>query len=1016
MKKFLLLMLLFSSFSFLYAQEKVLKGIVTDETDQPVPGASIFIKGTSTGTVTGLNGEYSLKLPATATMISVSYIGYTTQEIRLTGKPVLNVKIVPSAIGLKDVVVVGYGSQKKATMTGSVVSVNARDLLKTPVANMATALIGRTPGLTTYQSSGQPGADGITLRIRGVETINGSNPLVLVDGVERDFTQLDPNEVESFSILKDAASTAVFGVRGANGVIIVTTKKGVEGAAKVSVTSNFSIQQPTRLPKMIGAEDFCRMYNEAQLNDVPTATPRFTDEDISKYSSKSNPLEYPNNDWFQLMLKPNALQQQHNVTISGGTKSTKYYTSVGYFTQDGLMKDYSSVLNRSLNNNYKYDRFNLRSNIDVDVTPTTKVGVMISGIISKTNDPGFNWSTLLASTPLSYPLIYEDKIIGSTINFAGSPLMSSIGQSLTEKNGNTIALTLNLNQNLDMITKGLSFRAMGSYDSYYSHNITSNQGYILYYINYLPDENGNNVRQLSPSGENSLVTDPSEDWARNRKVHGEAALEYKKSFGNNNLSGLLLTTLDKKWYTASTYSYIPNTYSGIVGRFTYDYSSKYLLELNVGYNGSENFPANKRFAWFPAISAGWNAAEEKFVKNLISENVLDKLKFRLSHGVVGNDQSGSRFLYNNNEYSAPISPASLYSYTYFGDATQVLQSRYVEGKQGNQNVTWETATKDNIGVELSMFKNKLTFNADFFMSDRKNILMPANSIPLHVVIYGPTDYFNIGRVKNHGYEFEGKWRQDIGKFSYFVGGNYSFARNKWIEMDEVKDINNPNLWTTGRRIGENFGLIADGFYNNTDEVSRGPIIGNPGVGNARYVDVNGDGVINVKDMVPMGNPQFPEINYGVNFGTSYKGFELSILFQGAANTSKMLGGKFQQPFAANGGVMDFVVAERWAPDNMANAVRPRLTLNYVNANDYLPSTMWLRDGSYLKLRNVEFSYRFDSKFIKKAIGIAGLRIYANGQNLFTWDKLKIIDPEGSTSDSWTYPQLKVYNVGVKLDF
>jgi len=1009
MKRIIIIILLLIPTVLVFAQEKMVKGIVTDETGTPVPGVAVVVKGTSIGTATNGSGAYSIKIPSGNVILKYSFLGYSDTEVKFTGNTVINVKLNPGSIDLKEMVVVGYGTQPKATMTGSVSSVSSKEILKTPVANMATALIGRTPGLTTYQKSGQPGADGITLRIRGIETTNGSSPLILVDGVERDFTQLDPNEIESISVLKDAASTAVFGVRGANGVMIVTTKAGVEGPAKVSVTSNTSVQEPTRIPKMIGAETFLRMYNEAQLNDVSTAIPRFTEDDILKYSSKENMLEYPNNDWFDLMLKPSSLQQQHNINISGGTKTTKYYTSVGFLTQDGLMKDYSSILDRSLDNNYKYDRFNLRSNIEVDVTPTTKLGVMISGIVSNTNDPGFNWTTLISSTPISYPLIYGDKIITSTINFAGSPLMSAVGTNLSEKSANTIALTMKLNQKLDFLAKGLVFRALGSYDSYYAHTVSRTQGYITYRVDYLPDETGTVVRQLQPSGEKTLVTDPSDGWARNRKVHAEGGLEYRNSFDDHTFYGLVLASLDKKWYSSNYYTHIPVTYNGIVSRFTYDYLSKYMLEFNVGYNGSEAFPKNKRFAWFPAISAGWNVTEEDFVKSIVDPELLSKLKIRVSHGIVGNDGTGDRFLYNDNEYKSGGGAM-------FGDVTQATRTGFVEGKLGNKTITWETASKQNVGMELELFKNRLVFNADVFQSDRKNILMASNSTPGHVVIYSSLDYFNIGRIKNHGFELDAKWRQDIGKFSYYIGGNYSFARNKIIEMDEVKDLENPNLWRTGRRIGENFGLVADGFFNNTDEVAQGPIYGKPGVGNARYIDVNGDGIISTKDMIPIGNPEFPEVSYALNFGFSYKGFDVSALFQGATNTTKMMSGKFQKPFDVNGGMMDFAVVERWAPDNIDNAVRPRLTLNYSNPNDYVSSTMWSRDGSYLRLRNLEVSYGFNSNFLNKTLGINGLRIFANGQNLFTWDKLKVIDPEGDMTDSWRYPQLIVYNLGVKVDF
>ncbi|MFZ4724342.1 MAG: SusC/RagA family TonB-linked outer membrane protein [Paludibacter sp.] len=1028
MKKIALFILLLIPSVFILAQERTVKGVVTDETGAPAPGVSILVKGTNIGTSTNMNGEYSLKISTPTAIVVFSYIGYNKTEIKYSGNATLNVKLELGAVNLKETVVVGYGTQKKATMTGSVVSVSSKDLLKTPTANMATALIGRTPGLTTYQKSGQPGADGITLRIRGIETTNNAEPLILVDGVERDFTQLDPNEIESISVLKDAASTAVFGIRGANGVMIITTKKGEEGPARVSVTSNVAIQQPTRMPALIDAHGFMQMYNEALLNDNKTATPFFSESTMQKFLNPNKTafeaVEYPNVDWMKMALKPYALQQQHNVTISGGSKNTKYYTSVGYFTQEGLTKDFGQQVNdRQLNNEYAYDRFNLRSNIDVDVTPTTKIGVMISGVISKINQPTDIWSTLLSTTPISGPTIYNGMVISAGASSVPilSPLSNMIGNSNTEKNQNTIALTLNFNQKLDFITKGLLLRGLGSYDSYYLHNITRGQGTVTYSIVYLPDANGNIAMQFKPSGEQFLVT-TSDAWGRSRKMHGELALEYKNTFGKHTIGGLLLATADKKWYTTDVlkdkYYTVPMSYLGVVGRFTYDYSSKYLFEVNMGYNGSENFPANKRYALFPALSIGWNVAEEQFVKDNISDDILGKFKLRGSYGVVGNDVSyGTDANGNAVQYRFLYLPTPYYSGggAVMGDVTSPTnQAGFIGGALGNTNVTWETAAKQNFGFELSMLKNQFAFNFDLFKSDRKDILMRQNTMPIHTAL--PPDTYNLGLTTNQGFEMDGKWRQDLGGFSYFIGGNYSFSRNKIIEMDEVMDINNPNTWKTGRRIGENFGYVADGFFNNQDELAKGPVLGTPGLGETRYVDVNGDGVISIKDMVPIGNPEFPEINYGFNFGGSYNGFDLSVLFQGATNTTKIMGGKFQKPFDVNGGILAFTVAERWTPETASTAQRPRLTLNYANPTSYLPSTIWARDGSYLRLRNIELSYRFDRKIIKKALGIEGMRIYINGQNLLTFDNLKFIDPEGSTTDSWTYPQLKVYNMGLKVDF
>ncbi|MBV5315039.1 MAG: TonB-dependent receptor [Prolixibacteraceae bacterium] len=1010
MKKVFSLLILLLSFAVLFAQEKSVAGRVTDENSEAIPGVTVVVKGTTKGTITDFNGNFKISVPVGKTVVQFSFVGFESQELDVSNTSTVNLKLKQSTIGLDEVVAVGYGTQKKVTMSGSVTTVTSKELLKAPVANMAVALIGRTPGLTTYQKSGQPGADGVTLRIRGMGTTNNTDPLILVDGVERDFTQLDANEIESFSILKDASSTAVYGVRGANGVIIVITKKGVQGPAKISITSNLSIQQPTRLPSKYSSVDFARLYNEAQLNDNPLATPTFSASDLEKYASGVDPIEYPNTDWKKVAIKPLALQQQHNITISGGTKKTRYFTSIGYFTQNGLMKDMAKeVEGRALNTNYNYDRFNLRSNVDVDVTNTTKIGVMVSGVIQNTATPNFDWGSVLGSSPVSYPIIYDHKLVVGTRYVAkGSVMAVNFGSQ--ENNSNKIALTMTFNQKLDFITKGLLARGLVSYDSYYLQGVNRGQSAGQYSVVYQPDASGNIVQQLVHDDRSLLVTVGAPTYSRNRSTHSEAAIEYKNSFGSHHVGGLALVTLDKKWYTASTYISIPQTYSGVVGRLTYDYNLKYIAEINLGYNGSENFPANHRFALFPAVSIGWNVSEEAFIKNIISPDILNKLKIRGSYGIVGNDATGGRrFMYLDAEYTSGGGAM-------FGNSTSTAYSGYIEGKLGNPLVTWETATKQNLGFELAMFKNRFTLNADIFKEDRKDILSTRNSLPIHIATV-TQDVFNLGRVKNHGFELEAKWQQDIGKFNYFIGGNYSFARNQIINIDEVMDPNNPNTWRTGRRIGENFGLIADGFFNNKDEVTRGPVMGVPTPGEARYIDVNGDGIVTVKDVTPIGNPEFPEINYGFSFGGGYKGFDISFLFQGTENTSKILSGRFQQPFAGQEGIMlAEVQQERWAPDNMMNASRPKLTLNYANPTSYLASTMWMRDGSYLRLRNVEISYRFEGKQIKKVLRIEGLRLYVNGQNLITWDKLKYIDPEGDTNNNWTYPQLKIFNLGLKVDF
>lgn len=1002
-----------------FAQNEITAfGKVLDIYNEPIIGASVSAIGAErVGTITNIDGEFSLKVKSDA-IVTISFIGYKSTQVSANKLKGIDIVLEEDAQALDEVIVVAYGTQKKETMSGSISQIKASEMLKSPVANMGQALTGRAVGVTTYQSSGQPGADDVTIRIRGTGTLNSASPLVLVDGVEREFSQIDPNEIENMSILKDAASTAVFGIRGANGVIIITTKSGREGPPNVSFSANFAIQQATRMPQSLSAADVARMYNEAKYNDDPTLSPTFTSNDIELYENGLDPLAHININWSDYMMKNASFQQKYNLSVSGGTKNTKYYTSISFFDQGGIMKDFSQKIDNVVyKSNYDYKRINIRSNVNVDVTSTTKLGVQIGAVIGNRVAPPDVFSSIINTAPLVGPFIYNRKLVAlPDIPFSPSPLDQYVA-NISDNKSNTINTNINLNQKLDFITKGLSFRALASYDSFYSHTLIKAQKVEYFRLRDGFDADGNPALVMEQAWETGVVPVPTESWTRSQAMHAEAAFEYKRDISGHNIGALFLGTLDKKWwrYNGSTaisqYVTVPVSYMGIVGRLTYNYLSRYMFEVNMGYNGSENFAEGKRFALFPAVSIGWNLMEEKFMRKVLNENVFSIIKLRGSYGKTGNDNTSQRrFMYLSGEYTSGAG-------IIVGSSSQTTVNGLIEGKLGNNDVTWETASKQNYGIDIVLFNNKLSLTSELFFDDRKNILATRMTEPGHMSISGQ-DVYNIGRVKNKGFEVEGKWNSNVGKFNYFVSANYSFSRNRILENGSIKDPNNPHLWTTGHPVGTRWGFLFDGFYNTIEELSLSPKYGNPQVGDARYVDVNGDGVINDDDKVALGYPEIPEINYGFSLGGQYKGWSFSCLFQGAAHSTKILTGLFREPFKSNTGIASFIMDERWTPETQETASRPKLTLAYLS-NSYVDSSLWTRDGSYLKLRNVEISYTISESIMRsifKCQTMGSMSVFLNGQNLLCWDKLKYVDPESSTTNSFKYPQLRTYNIGLQLNF
>jgi len=1014
------------------AQTSIIKGKIF-EGKLPIPGVSVNVKNSKVGAITNENGEFSIKASGTDILI-FSSIGFKTKEVPVRGRSFINELLEPDSKQLNEVLVVGYGEQKKITTTGAIVSVSGDDLVKAPVAGISNALIGLTSGVQALQTSGEFGGDKADIHIRGIATLNadGRNPLIMVDGVERDtYNDIDPNEIESINILKDASSTAVFGVRGANGVILITTKQGKIGTPKVSVNANLAALQPTIVPKYLGAYDYAMLRNEAQTNmGVAAKDLIFSEEDLRLYKTGEDPIFHPSKKWIEELISPVSLQQSYNANISGGTDKVRYYTSLRYFSQNGAYKQPEQDF--GLPYKHKYDKYNIRMNFDFDLTKDLSISVKLGEQISDNVAPnGGAWAAFdkaANTSPMSGPGFVDGKYIENLIGLpSGVPYFNPWGQAgptsaggafVNDEFSNTLNTNIALKYKLDGITKGLAIRAMGAYDSYYQKEAVRQKNFPAYTImKDLANPGKTIMYQSKDEGPYFGLSEGVGDNYKWRKMYGELALEYKRTFDNNhNVSGLMLGNLEKAY---GNYLYkLPHAYLGLVSRVTYDYKNRYLTEFNMGYNGSENFPEGKRFGFFPSASLGWVVSEESFIPK---NDWLTFLKFRGSYGEVGNDRiGGDRYLYLNGPYALGNGG---FQAVMFGEAgiNMARYNMYKEGKLGNPDVTWERAKKFNIGAEMRFLSDRLSLTGDYFEEKRDNILWTLSTVPELVAASLPPA--NIGKVENRGYEIELGFKDKINEFNYWIKGNYSFARNKVIYKDEATRAYE-YLQQTGRPIDQYFGLTFEGFYNTQAEIDdpNRPVSewdADLKPGDMKYKDLNGDGRITPNDMGYIGYSPWPEITYSFSGGLSWKGFDMSVLFQGTDHVSVSFSSAAAYPFTSQWGSAQEWHLERWTPERYANGEKisfPRLELSPDKGHNYQPSSFWVQDASYLRLKNVEIGYRFTADILRK-IGLSSMRVYLSGNNLVTWSNMKYTkDPDARELWGRVYPSNRVFNGGINFQF
>ena len=1041
-------------------QKITVSGTVLDKTtNEPLIGVSVVVKGeANAGTITDMDGKFTLKLPYAEAPLVFSYLGYQPQEIIPGAKKELTVLLQEDTKALQEVVVVGYTKQRKETMVGSVATITTKDLTQSPTANINNALAGRLPGLVVNQyAGGEPGVDQSELFIRGKATYGNQSAIVIVDGIERDMSYLAPDEIETFTILKDASATAAYGIRGANGVIVITTKRGKAAEkATVNLKASIGINQPIGFPEYLGSADYATLYNEARLNDTKmtgadvSSLNLFSQQAIDNFrrakGDNSDGLGY-DWDYYDFAFKP-GMQEDVSLSIRGGTDKVRYYVLANYFSQGGNYK-YSDA--GEYDSQTRFTRYNFRSNIDININRYLSTRLDLGARITDRNAPGTTAGrlmTICATQPPYLPILVEENshpqneeyiqqnsrgmLYGDNIyryNILGE--LSRTGY-LNEKN---TYLNGSFAMNLDMgfLTKGLKAEIMFSYDASEGRWInrkldTYKDGYREYpkYATFMPIEGsdaymeGGHYTGAYKTGNkydiDQTIGNGFSHNASDGRTYIQARVDYNRVFKDRHeVTAMLLANRGNR----TVNNELAYHSQGITGRFAYYYNQKYLMEFNCGYNGSENFAPGKRYGFFPAGSIGWVISEEPFMKKA---SWIDFLKVRASYGLVGSDNVSSRF-----PYLAFYGGGSGY---HFGNNFGTEVGGTSEGNLANENLTWEKARKLNVGIDFTTLNQRLALTVDAFYEYRFDIItdMNGDGIMGYPDIVGKDAALqNLGEVSNRGVDVELSWNDKIGKdFRYYIRPNLTFSRNR---LEYKAEVARKNSWRkeTGKRLYENFVYVFDHFVANQDEADRLNKIGYQPwgqliPGDVVYKDLDRNGVIDDEDRTAMGNPRSPELMFGIPFGFQYKNFDFSVLLQGATNTSILLNGAavfdFPQFEQDKIGRVKKMHLDRWTPETAATAKYPALHYGTHDNNKNGNSSLFLYDASYLRLKNVEIGYNVSPNWLRK-FHVQQARIYVQGLNLLTFDKLGDvdIDPETKSGDgaSW-YPIQKVFNFGIDITF
>ena len=1007
------------------AQSRSVKGKVLDETDAPVAGAFVTVKGETRGVMTDGAGRFDISVKSSDVLV-FSFLGYEDEEVSVGDKQELLVKMVPQANQLEEVVMVAYGAQKKASVIGSITSVDAQQLAA-PIGTLSTGLAGKLAGVVAVQHSGEPGSSA-EFWIRGVNTF-GANayPLILVDGVERSMDLVDTEDIASFSILKDATATALYGVRGANGIVLITTKRGAESKPKVNVKLETGITSPTQLPQMATAEQFIDYLNTMQPGTIddysrsmylasPEVRAQRVYDDPDAIGIRYSDL-YPNIDWINEIFKRQAMTTKANVNVTGGTKNVRYYAGGSYYFEDGI---FNVDRNDRYNSQMNYRRFNFRTNIDINITPTTTLGMDLSTQFTKKNQPGTGLSNIynyvMQITPIGFPKVFSDGTL-SNPETGSNPynMINNVGFATinTQNAQSTVAITQDFSE---IITEGLTAKVQISWDARTASSVTNGILPRVYYLRVDPDtQMYDYVAQNNTAGYINVSSSAQSGYT---VLNLEASANYERTFASaHRVSGMFLYYLRDRANTHPGYDYwetFPRKSLGIAGRATYSYRDRYFAEFNFGYNGSENFSPGHRFGFFPSGAVGYIVSNEKFWDPIKSWVSLFKIK--ASIGKVGNDQIGGsrRFGYNTT-----MDIEGIGGFTW-GDKQGSYVSGVATGEIGNPDIAWEEALKRNVGLELNFFRDQLKFQFDYFNDVRSGIFLPRESLPSAVGLR-KTQYINIGRMQNAGFDlsaqFDHRFDNDL---VLSARGNYTFNRNKRLYDDKPSQVY-PYQNTAGFANNQQRGLIAEGLFMSQEEIDNWPSQFGYTLqpGDIKYRDINGDGVVDNFDMVPIGYTSIPEINYGFGLSLNWKGIDASVFFSGMANVTRFIGGYNLYGGAATnvliqGQIFADVAQRSWSVTHDPNAEYPRFSVD-TPSNNIVRSTYWQKDMSFLRLKNAELGYTLPKQWTKK-VGISTCRIYLQGVNLLTFSKFKLWDPELESSYGNVYPLTRNISLGLNLNF
>ncbi|GHT59840.1 SusC/RagA family TonB-linked outer membrane protein [Bacteroidia bacterium] len=1022
----------------LYAQQSItVTGVITDEKGEELPGAIVQIKGTPRGVSTDVDGTFTISAKPTD-VLEISFLGYETQTVPVENRRKIDVQLKPRANELDEVTIVAFGKQKKSSVVSSIETVKLSDL-KVPASNMTSAFAGKIPGMISYQTSGEPGADNAQFFVRGVTTFGyKASPLILIDGFEAttdDLARMQPDDIESFSILKDASASVLYGARGANGIIMVTTKSGREGGMKLNARVDVNVTRPTQIPELIGGVEYMRLYNQALLSRHPNQTVFYDEQKIQATENGENPMLYPNIDWYKMLFNQQTINTKANLNVSGGGKIATYFVSAGYDNETGLLK---VDPRNNFNNNINIDRFNIRNNVIMKLTPTTTLDTRIQARYEKYTGPYTSASDIfrmvMEANPVDFPAVFEPDaanewtehtLFGNTMyngTLKSNPYAEMV-KGYESRDESSVTAQATLLQDLDFITKGLKFQGKVSVNTYSSYS--QRRQYIPYYYSlesYNQITGNYKLYNLNYDGREFLG---DVEGTRNATAHYyfEARANWERKFDQHSIGLMTVVMAEENLLTGgggTIYASLPERNAGNSGRLTYDFDERYFFEFAYGYNGSEKFTGAKKFGFFPSLGAGWLVSNESFW--LPAKDIVDLLKLKFTWGLLGNDAIAGRegrFWFLSNI----VTPGRGY---HWGTSFDNNYGGYQTRRYANPNIGWEVSEKYNLGLELGLLKDApLKLQVDFFKDFRRNIYMERENFPKTAGLEAPISG-NVGEVESQGIDASIDFQKFFTNDFWLTGRvNMTYAVNKLTEADE-KDYRDLYLYRKGHNINQPWGLVAERLFVDEEEVRNSPKqeFGEYGAGDIKYVDINNDGKIDDNDRIAMGYPTVPEIQYGFGLSAGYKKFDLSFFFQGNARVSFFIDpkGKYTDeaggihygiaPFENRRNTLAIVARGQWTETNPdVHAFWPRLSTETMQ-NNTEQSSWWLRNGSFLRLKTVEAGYNFSD--IKK-VGVQNIRAYVSAENLFVLSPFKLWDPEMG-GNGMGYPLSRRFNVGLQLAF